>query len=164
MGSVRAPFTSLQAQAISAGHFLSAGHAGPRAALAPIWPDCTAAGLPRAWPQHAVQVCPLFCYCLRKGWSPSPCHSHPYSGTIPFPDPGYYNCRHQNFPIYAYVLKAPVNSYQHTILPATHKDLHPHPQLSLRRSTTDGSDRNIFSTLCLLFIRKLLFLYLLFPP
>lgn len=80
------------------------------------------------------------------------------------PDPGYYNCRHQNFPIYAYVLKAPVNSYQHTILPATHKDLHPHPQLSLRRSTTDGSDRNIFSTLCLLFIRKLLFLYLLFPP
>lgn len=81
MGSVRAPFTSLQTQTVFAGHLLSASCTGPRAALAPTWPVRT------AWPQHAVQTYPLFCYCLRKGWSPSPCHSHP---CIPFPDPGYW--------------------------------------------------------------------------
>lgn len=41
-----------------------------------------------AWLQHAVRMCPLFCFCLRKGWLPPPCHPHSHPSTIPFPDPG----------------------------------------------------------------------------
>lgn len=37
----------------------------------------------------ALEQHPPFCFCLGKGYLPSPCHSHLHPSTIPFPDPGH---------------------------------------------------------------------------
>lgn len=45
-----------------------------------------------------------------KGDLPHPAILIPVLSPSQILDPGYYSCQHQNFPIYAYMLKAPVSS------------------------------------------------------
>lgn len=102
MGSVRAPFTSLQAQTVQATYSVPAA-LGPGQPWHP--PGQSAQPGSSTLCKHTL----YFVIASGKGDLPHPAILIPVSPSQIL-DTGYYSCRHQNFPICAYMLKAPVNS------------------------------------------------------